>query len=47
MSQVTQSSSSGGFGMVLVRLGGRGGGVKESDGAGGARIMFCFSVSVK
>ena len=34
--------------MVLVRLGGRGGGgVKESDGAGGARIMFCFSVSVK
>lgn len=32
--------------MVLVRLGGRGG-VKESDGAGGARIMFCFSVSVK
>lgn len=31
--------------MVLVRLGG--GGVKESDGAGGARIMFCFSVSVK
>lgn len=33
--------------MVLVRLGGRGGGVKESDGAGGARIMFCFSVSVQ
>lgn len=33
--------------MVLVRLGGRGGGVKESDGAGTVRIMFCFSVSVK
>ena len=29
MSQVTQSSSSGGFGMVLVRLGGRGGGVSR------------------
>lgn len=32
--------------MVLVRLGG-GGGCQGKDGAGGARIMFCFSVSVQ